>query len=59
MAVIVNFPKEDEKDTFLNNLALFKAELLIKTLENISISAADKEKVFKKILEILETTKEI
>lgn len=54
MKVFVNYPETAEgKKIFLDNLATFKAELLLKGIEDIKTSDEVKEKVLDKVLEIL------
>ena len=55
MQIFVNLPKtEEEIKLFKNNLAIVKAELILKNVENIDESEEVKDKVLKKILEILD-----
>ena len=54
MKVFVNYPETEEgKKILLDNLATFKAELLLKGIEDIKAPDEVKEKVFDKVLEIL------
>ena len=54
MEVLVNFPQTEEgKNLFLNNLAIFKAELLLQSIDNIKVNEEVKNKVLEKVLEIL------
>lgn len=54
MKVIINYPKnKDCNQLFLNNLATFKAELLLKSIDNLKFEDNIKDKILKKILEIL------
>ena len=54
MQIFVNFPKtQEEIKLFVNNLAIVKAELILKSVENIDESEEVKDKVLKKIIEIL------
>ncbi len=55
MQVFVKFPETEEGiNLFLNNIAIFKAKLLLKSIENINAKDEIKDKVLKKVLEILE-----
>lgn len=55
MQVFVNYPKTEKgKKELLNNLAKFKAELLLKSIDNLKVSDKVKDKVFEKVLEILD-----
>lgn len=54
MQVFVNYPTTEENiKIFLDNLATFKAELLLKSIENLNVSDKTKEEVLEKVLEIL------
>ena len=54
MKVFVNYPETDEgKKIFFDNLTTFKAELLLKGIEDIKAPDEVKEKVLYKVLEIL------
>lgn len=54
MQVFVNYPTTEENiKIFLDNLATFKAELLLKSIENLNISDKTKDEVLEKVLEIL------
>ena len=54
MQVFTNYPKTEEgKKLFLNNLALFKANLFLKCLDKLNIDEKDKGLVLEKAFEIL------
>ena len=53
MQVFVNYPNKENSDTFLNNLAIFKAKLLINSIERLNVSCKIKYKVLEKVLELL------
>lgn len=53
MKVFINYPQEDEKKEFLENLALFKTDLLIKSIESVSDNDQIKYLVLKKVIELL------
>ena len=54
LKVFVNYPETEEgKKILLDNLATFKAELLLKGIEDIKAPDEVKEKVLDKVLEIL------
>lgn len=54
MQVFVNYPTTEENTKiFLDNLATFKAELLLKSIENLNVSDKTKDEVLEKVLEIL------
>ena len=54
MQIFINLPKtQEEIKLFVNNLAIVKAELILKSVENIDESEEVKDKVLKKIIEIL------
>ena len=54
MQVFVNYPTTEENiKIFLDNLATFKAELLLKSIENLNVSDKTKDEVLEKVLEIL------
>ena len=56
MKVFVNYPTTDEgKKLFQDNLAIFKARLMLKSIENLKISDIAKEKMINKVLEILKS----
>lgn len=55
LQVFVNYPEtEDETKKFLDNLATFKAKLLLKSIENINVKDEVKDMVLEKVLEILD-----
>ena len=55
MRVIVNFPKETEAITELENrVAAFHATLVVEKIKQLDLSDEDKEKVLKLVLEDLE-----
>ena len=54
MKVFEIFPEtESGKKIFLNNLAVFKAKLLLESIDNLNICDKDKDDVLKKVFEIL------
>lgn len=55
MQVFVNYPKTEESaKLFLDNLAIFKAKLLLRSIENLNIDEKAKEEILDTIFEILE-----
>ena len=55
MQVFVNYPTTEEgAKLFLDNLAIFKAKLLLKSIENLEIYDKAKEEILDTIFEILE-----
>lgn len=55
MQVFEFFPETDEgKKIFLQNLAIFKTQLLLKSIDNLNISDKAKDDVLEKVLEILD-----
>lgn len=55
MQAFVNYPEtEEETKKFLDNLAIFKAKLLLKSIENINAKDEVKDMVLEKVLEILD-----
>ena len=55
MQVFVNCPKTEESaKLFLDNLAIFKAKLLLRSIENLNIDDKAKGKILDTIFEILE-----
>lgn len=55
MQVFVNYPTTEEgAKLFLDNLAIFKAKLLLKSIENLNIDDKTKEEILDTIFEILE-----
>lgn len=54
MQVFVNYPTIDEGiKQLLDNLATFKAKLLLKSIENLNVEDKVKDEVLEKVLEIL------
>lgn len=54
MQVLINYPKTEEgKEQLLDNLAMFRAKLILKSIDNLDISDKVKCEVLKKVLEIL------
>lgn len=53
MKAFINYPQEDEKKEFLENLALFKTDLLIKSIESVSDNDQIKYLVLKKVIDLL------
>lgn len=54
LEVFVNYPTTEEGiKLLLNNLATFKAELLLKSIDNLKVRDKTKEEVLDKVLEIL------
>lgn len=57
MQVYLNYPKANEEvKLFLKNLAIFKSNLILKSIDNLSVDAKIKDKVFEKVLEILSSS---
>lgn len=55
MQVFVNYPTtEEDAKLFLDNLAIFKAKLLLRSIENLNIDDKTKEEILDTIFEILE-----
>lgn len=55
MQAFVNYPTPEEgAKLFLDNLAFFKAKLLLRSIENLNIDDKAKEKILDTIFEILE-----
>lgn len=55
MQVFVNYPTTEEgAKHFLANLAIFKAKLLLRSIENLNIDDKAKEEILDSIFEILE-----
>lgn len=55
MQVFVNYPTTEEgAKLFLDNLAIFKAKLLLRSIENLNIDDRAKEKIIDTIFKILE-----
>ncbi len=54
MQVFINYPTTDEEiKQLLDNLATFKAKLLLKSIENLNVEDKVKDEVLEKVLEIL------
>ena len=54
MQVFVNYPETIEgQKLFLNNICLFKANVLIKSIQNLNISDYIKDDILKKVFEFL------
>ena len=54
MQVFINYPTTDEEiKQLLDNLATFKAKLLLKSIENSNVEDKVKDEVLEKVLEIL------
>ena len=54
MQVFVNYPETIEgQKLFLNNICLFKANVLIKSIQNLNVSDYIKDDILKKVFEIL------
>ncbi len=54
MQVFINYPTTDEEiQQLLDNLATFKAKLLLKSIENLNVEDKVKDEVLEKVLEIL------
>lgn len=59
MQVFVNYPKiKEDKKILLDNLATFKAELLLKSIENLNVCDKTKDEVLEKVFEILDDSAE-
>lgn len=57
MQVYLNYPKANEEvKLLLNNLAIVKSNLILKSIDNLSVDAKIKDKVFEKVLEILSSS---
>lgn len=57
MQVYLNYPKANEEvKLLLKNLAIFKSNLILKSIDNLSIDTKIKDKVFEKVLEILSSS---
>lgn len=55
MQVFVNYPTTEEgAKLFLDNLAIFKAKLLLKSIENLNIDDKSKDEILDTVFEILE-----
>lgn len=54
MQIFVNYPTTNEGiKQLLDNLAIFKAKLMLKSIENLSVEDKLKDEVLEKVLEIL------
>ena len=54
MQVFVNYPTtEEDAKLFLDNLAIFKAKLLLKSIENLKIDDKAKDEILDMVFEIL------
>ena len=59
LQVFVNYPKiKEDKKILLDNLATFKAELLLKSIENLNVCDKTKDEVLEKVFEILDDSAE-
>ena len=54
MQVYINYPKTGDKELLLNNLAILKAKLILKSIEDLNVDDKTKEIVLEKVLEILD-----
>ncbi len=55
LQIYINYPKKDDaKELLLNNLAIFKAKLILKSIEDLNVDDKTKEIVLEKVLEILD-----
>jgi len=55
LQVFTNYPETEEGvEILLNNLAIFKSELLLRRIENLNIDDKSKDEVLKKVLELLD-----
>ena len=54
MQVYINYPKTENEELLLNNLAIFKAKLILKSIEDLNVDDKTKEIVLEKVLEILD-----
>ncbi len=56
MNVFVNYPTTDEGiKQLLDNLATFKAKLLLKSIRNLNVENKVKDEVLEKVFEILDS----
>lgn len=56
MNVFVNYPTTDEGiKQLLDNLATFKAKLLLKSIRNLNVENKIKDEVLEKVFEILDS----
>lgn len=54
MQIFINYPTTDEGiKQLLDNLAIFKAKLMLKSIENLNVEDKLKDEVLEKVLEIL------
>lgn len=54
MQIFINYPTTDEGiKQLLDNLAIFKAKLMLKSIENLSVEDKLKDELLEKVLEIL------
>ena len=52
--MFVNYPQTEKgMKQLMNNLAVFKAELFFKSIDNLNVEDKIKDKIFEKVLEIL------
>lgn len=54
MQAYINYPKTENEELLLNNLAIFKAKLILKSIEDLNVDDKTKEIVLEKVLEILD-----
>lgn len=55
MQLFVNYPKTcDGMKNFFDNLATFKAKLLLKSIDDLNVSDKTKNEILDKVLEILD-----
>ena len=50
MQVYINYPKTEDEELLLNNLAIFKAKLILKSIEDLNVDDKTKEIVLEKVL---------
>lgn len=56
LQLFVSYPKiKENKKKFLDNLAIFKAELLLKSIETLNVNDKTKDEVLEKVFEILDS----
>ena len=54
MQVFINYPDSEEILRIFNeNLVLFKAKLILKSIENLNVAEESKNKILEKVFEIL------
>ena len=54
MKVFIKYPyTKESQNIFLNNLAKFKAKLILKSIDSLKITDNNKDKVIEKVLDIL------